>query len=176
MMQKKSRSVFGILVLFVCTLLACQTTALIGGLTQNNARPTVTLATKKSSATPTSAKPQPTRDPSGDYNFVPATTPRCTIGDNAASIVSGSIVNKGAPVEGQRVQASAGEGGEPISDEPAVSDPNGNYQVTLVCDGQACNGSFWVWLIDADKNQISPFVKFVFDNQCRRGTLNFRNP
>lgn len=175
-MPKKSRPIFAILALVVFTLLACQTTALISGLTQNNARPTATLVAKKTTPTRASKNAQPTRDPNGDYNFVTASRPNCTIGDNAASVVSGSIVNNGVPVAGQRVQASAGEGGEPISDEPAVSDGDGNYQVTLVCGGQACNGSFWVWLIDADSNQISPFVKFVFDQQCRRGTINFRNP
>ncbi|TAH52467.1 MAG: hypothetical protein EYC68_06740 [Chloroflexota bacterium] len=175
-MQNKSRTLIAILALTLLTLLACQTTALLGGIMKNNARPAPTRAVSKSSATRASTKPKATSNPNSDYAFVPSATPRCTAGGNSASIVSGQILENGNPVVGQRVQASAGEGGEPISDEPAESDQSGNYQVTFVCDGRACDASFWVWLVDEDNNQISPFVKFVFDSQCRHGTINFENP
>lgn len=157
------------------TLLACQTTDLIGGLAQRNNQPAATRTPVTKSPKNPGTVPAATHDPNADA-FIPASTPRCTVGDNAASIVAGRILDKNNPVVGQRVQASSGQGGEPISEEPAVSDQEGNFQVTFVCDGKACDGSFWIWLIDADNNQTSPFVRFVFDNQCRRGTVNFQTP
>lgn len=119
---------------------------------------------------------KPTRSPDSPYDFVTVGTPHCAAGDNAASVVDGKITLDGAPVVGQKVQASSGPGAEPISDNPAVSDEQGKYEVTFVCDNKACNGAFWVWLINDDNEQTSPFVQFVFDNQCRRGTINFSNP
>ena len=71
------------------------------------------------------------------------------------------------------MQASSGPGAEPISDAPAESDENGNFQVTFVCGGRACDGAFWVWLVNDDLEQVSPFVQFIFDNQCRTGIVNF---
>ncbi|MBI4675518.1 MAG: hypothetical protein HY741_28065 [Chloroflexi bacterium] len=155
-------------------LLACRTTDLIGGLSSNAARPTATRAAKIPAATD-SPEPKGTRDPNAAFQFLPIGTPRCGAGDDNASVVKGRILEGNAPVAGQKIQASSGPGAEPISDEPAVSDDNGNYQVTFVCDGTACNGAFWVWLVDEDLVQVSPFVEFIFDNQCRRGTLDFRS-
>lgn len=129
-------------------------------------------ATRKPGAQTT--KPPATRDPNAGLEFLPIGTPRCGVGDDNASVVRGRILENGAPLAGQSVIASSGPGAEPISDEPAVSDAEGNYQVTFVCDGEACNGAFWVWTVDEDMRQTSPFVKFIFDNQCRSGTLNFR--
>jgi|GEM_PF-3317381 hypothetical protein len=163
-----------VIVLFgVGILLACRTTDLISGVTSGAVRSTPTRATapSKTASPPASA----THDPHAGFEFVPDGTPHCGAGDNRASVVKGRIVSNGAPVAGQRVTASAGPGGEPISDEPAVSDERGNYQVTFVCNGKACDGAFWIWTVDDASNQTSPFVEFIFDNQCRSGTLNFRN-
>lgn len=171
----QTRFAFLFIALSVLTLLACQTTDLISGLAQRNAHHVATR-TPAASAKNSGSTPGATHDPNAGDAFVPASTPRCTVGDNSASVVTGRILDKNSPVVGQRVQASSGEGGEPISDEPAVTDQDGNFQVTFVCDGKACDGSFWIWLIDPDKNQTSPFVRFVFDNQCRRGTVNFKTP
>jgi hypothetical protein len=155
-------------------LLACRTTDLIRSVNLGAARaaPTHAADAPSNAASPEASA---THDPNAGFEFVPDGTPHCGAGDNRASVVKGRIVSNGAPVAGQRVTASAGPGGEPISDEPAVSDDRGNYQVTFVCDGKACDGAFWVWTVDEASNQTSPFVEFIFDNQCRSGTLNFRH-
>ena len=165
-MQTHSRLLFFILLFAVGILLSCRTTDLLGG---DVARAT---PTRKPAAQAT--KPQPTRDPNAGLEFVPIGAPHCGVGDNNASVVRGRILENGAPLAGQRVTASSGPGAEPISDEPAVSNEQGIYQVTFVCDGKACDGAFWIWLVDEDYAQVSPFVQFIFDNNCRRGTLDFR--
>lgn len=158
-----------VIVLAVVLVLGCETTALISGVASNSAR----VPPTRVSAAPAQ---KPTRSPDDPYDFVTADTPHCSGGDNSASVVSGSITADGAPVEGQKIQASSGPGAEPISEEPAISDENGEFQVTFVCDGSACNGAFWLWLINDDADQVSPFVQFIFDDQCRHGTLNFSTP
>lgn len=164
-----SRKFFWLVLTGVWMLLACRTADLVGAL---SSAPTHAANAPTAAASP---KPTRTRDPNAAFQFIPASTPHCSAGDNSASVVGGRILSNNAPVAGQKIQASSGPGAEPISDQPAVSDDQGNYQVTFVCDGKACNGAFWVWLVDADSNQISPFVEFIFDNQCRRGTLDFRH-
>lgn len=136
---------------------------------------------------PDTPRPRPT-DPPPTATNVPTPVPSPTIvfeyetvgnpscvggGDNEAS-VSGRITanNKGA--QGQRVQASAGAGGEPISENPAESNKDGNYKVTFICGGKACNGDFYIWMVNAERRQISPFVKFNFNADCRKGTQNFQ--
>lgn len=150
-------------------MLACRTTELLGGARGAGARAT---ATRKPN--PQTATPQVPLDPNAGLEFVTAGTPHCGVGDNNASVVRGRILENGAPLAGQRVTASSGPGAEPISEEPAVTNEQGNYQVTFVCDSKACDGAFWVWTVDEQMRQTSPFVKFIFDNQCRRGTLDFR--
>lgn len=83
------------------------------------------------------------------------------------------ITAQGQPLAGILVQGSAGPGGEPISEYPAESNDKGEYKVTFVCDGKACNGSFWIWIVDEEFRQVSPFVQFIFDDNCRRARLNF---
>ncbi len=161
----RSRSLLFILAA-MCVLLACRTTDLLGGANKARAVPT-------REPVPQATKPPATRDPLGDFEFLPLGTPHCGVGDNSASVVRGRILENSAPLAGQRVTASAGPGGEPISDEPAVSNEQGIYQVTFVCDGKACDGAFWIWTVDDQMRQTSPFVKFIFDNQCRRGALDF---
>ena len=148
-------------------LFACKTTELTG-ITDSKPRATPTRAR---TAAP---KVKPTTDPEAGLIFMPLGTPRCGVGDNNASVVRGRITENNAPVEGQRVTASSGPGAEPISDEPAVTNAQGNYQVTFVCDGKACDGAFWIWTVDEEFQQTSPFVQFTFDKFCRSGTLNFR--
>ncbi len=155
------------LVLLACAvflLLGCETADLIRNV---SARPTHTRTI------PREPTEKPTRAPDAPFDFETVGTPRCAAGDETASIVQGRIVQDGAPVVAQQVQASSGPGAEPISETPAQSDDKGNFQVTFVCDGKACNGAFWVWLINDNNEQISPFVEFIFDKQCRRGTVNF---
>jgi len=165
-MPNHTRFVFGCVLLTIGLLLACRTTELLTG-GARSARVTPTRKTSVSAAT------QATEDPNAGLEFLPVGTPHCGVGDNSASVVRGRILENGAPLEGQRVTASAGPGAEPISDEPAVSNAQGAYQVTFVCDNKACDGAFWVWTVDAEMRQTSPFVKFIFDNQCRRGALDF---
>lgn len=121
--------------------------------------------------TPLPPTPQPT--PTVFFLWNTVGNPSCDGGSDNESSVSGKITanNKGAV--GQRVQASSGPGGSPISDYPAESDKNGNYKVTFICGGKACNGDFWIWMVDPSGRQISPFVKFHFDGGCRKGTQNF---
>ncbi len=166
-MPKISTRVFiWILLSAVFFLLACETTALING---------VLSAPPRRAALPIerAATQKPTRAPNAPFDFTVLGTPRCAVGDDSASIVNGRVVQSGVPLAGQKIQASSGPGGEPISEEPAVSDADGNFQVTFVCGGNACNGAFWVWLVNDEKEQVSPFVEFIFDQQCRRGSVNF---
>jgi hypothetical protein len=97
----------------------------------------------------------------------------CSSGGDNESSVTGTIRANNAPAVGQRVQGSSGPGGEPISDVPAMSSSTGNYKVTFICGGKACTGDFWIWMVSPQGTQISPFVKFSFNNNCRRGTANF---
>jgi hypothetical protein len=166
MLKNKTRPLVCLIALAALLMLGCETTALLSGLVSSSPR---VPPTRVSSAP---AK-KPTRSPNDPYDFVTANTPHCAGGDNSASIVRGSITENGAPLPGQKIQASSGPGAEPISEQPAESDENGEFQVTFVCGGNACNGAFWLWLINDDAEQVSPFVQFIFDNQCRRGTLNF---
>ncbi|MCG3141562.1 MAG: hypothetical protein HDKAJFGB_02857 [Anaerolineae bacterium] len=125
---------------------------------------------------PTQPPPPPTPQPSPTVFFLWTTVGNasCEGGSDSESSVSGKITanNKGAV--GQRVQASSGAGGSPISDNPAESNADGNYKVTFICGGKACNGDFWIWMADPSGRQISPFVKFHFDGGCRKGTQNFQ--
>lgn len=175
-MQINSKRLFVLIILSALALLACQTTELISGFTQNNQRAVPTRAASKSNSTNRNPVSDATRDPNADYSFDITGTPRCTVGDNNASVITGQVTDNGNPSAGQQVQASSAEGGEPINTEPAQSDQDGNFQVDLVCGGSACNGTFWVWLVDPDNNQTSPYVQFVFDDQCRRGSVNFTTP
>ena len=136
--------------------------------------PTRPPATKKP-VPPTQTPRPPTATPSPTVFFqwttVGSTT--CEGGSDTESSVSGKITAKGKGAVGQRVQASSGAGGEPISD-PNLSDNNGNYKVTFVCGGKACNGDFWIWMVDPNGRQISPFVKFSFSAGCRKGKQDFQ--
>lgn len=125
---------------------------------------------------PTQPPPPPTPEPSPTVFFLwnTAGNASCEGGSDTESSVSGKITanNKGAV--GQRVQASSGPGGSPISENPAESDKDGNYKVTFICGGKACNGDFWIWMVDASGRQLSPFVKFHFDGGCRKGKQDFQ--
>ncbi len=99
----------------------------------------------------------------------------CTSDDSATKdTVHGTITANGKGAAGQRVRGSFGPGGQPISENDATSGPNGGYTVTFICNGGACNGDWWVWIVDAQGRQISPYVKFTFNDSCRKGTLNFQ--
>lgn len=169
MLKNKSRALLGSIVLAALLMLGCETTALIRGVASNAGRVPATSVSVEQGG-------KPTRSPGAPYGFFPVGTPHCAAGDNSASIVSGQITENGAPVAGQKIQASSGPGAEPISEEPTVSRENGEYQVTFVCNGSACNGAFWLWLINDQAEQVSPFVQFIFDDRCRRGTLDFSTP
>jgi hypothetical protein len=115
-------------------------------------------------------------EPAPQFTFEPLDTPHCSMGDETVSIVSGRIFEGGAPAVGAKVDASSQPGGNPISPEPAETDENGNYAIHFVCSGAACNGPYWVWTVNDEYEQTSPFVQFNFDPNCRRGTLNFIAP
>ncbi len=165
-MPMRARSIFLLMLVSICVLLACRTTDLLGGANKARAVPTRKTVSQ-------ATKPPATRDPLEGFEFLPLGTPHCGVGDNTASVVRGRILENGAPLAEQRVTASSGPGGEPISDEPAVSNEQGIYQVTFVCNDKACDGAFWIWTVDDEMRQTSPFVKFIFDQQCRRGALDF---
>lgn len=154
------------LVLLFCAgffLLACETASLITG----NGDPREPSNPAQESAVP------PTRSQQELSEFVPADTPRCSPGIEEYSVVDGQITQDGSPVVAQQLVASSGPGGDPIPSTPVESDENGTFQVPFICDESACNGSYWLWVINDDGEQVSPFVQFNFDNQCRRGTVNF---
>ncbi|MBI4675517.1 MAG: hypothetical protein HY741_28060 [Chloroflexi bacterium] len=138
-------------------------------------RPTARPVPTKKPPSPTATKkpPTPTPSPTVYFPWVTVGNASCEGGDDKESSISGKITanNKGAV--GQRVQASSGPGGEPISD-PNLSDSNGNYKVIFICGGKACNGDFWIWIVDANGRQISPFVKFGFSAGCRKGKQDFQ--
>ncbi len=123
---------------------------------------------------PTARPPTPIPTPTVILPWYINGSVSCTGGSDNASTVTGTITTNNGPAVGQRVQGSAGPGGEPISDVPAMSNSNGVYKVTFICNGGACNGDFWVWMVDAQGHQISPFQKFSFNNNCRKGTVNFK--
>lgn len=125
---------------------------------------------------PPTQPPPPTAQPSPTVYFpwVTVGSTTCDGGSDTESSVSGKITANNKAAVGQRVQASSGPGGSPISENPAESDKNGNYKVTFICGGKACNGDFWIWMVDPTGHQISPFVKFGFSGGCRKGTQNFQ--
>lgn len=115
---------------------------------------------------------QPTATPTVFFEWTTNGNSSCEGGDDKESVITGKITAKNAGAVGQRIQASSGPGGEPISD-PNLSDNNGNYRVTFICGGKACNGDFYIWMIDPNNRQISPFVKFTFSSGCRKGKQDF---
>ena len=140
--------------------------------------PTKRPATKRPPPTqpppPTPKPPTPVPSPTVYFPWTTVGNATCDGGDDKESSVSGKITANNKPAVGQRVQASSGPGGSPISDYPAESDKNGNYKVTFLCGSKACNGDFWIWMVDPSGHQISPFVKFSFSGGCRKGTQNFQ--
>ena len=157
---------------------------------------TVTLTPEPATEVPTdvptrrpAARPRPTDTPlpppTAAPTAVPTATPTvvfawtpgnqsCKALDGATSDhVRGTIVARNAAAVGQRVRASAGPGGAPISDVDATSQSNGMYTVVITCDSAACNGDFWLWMVNAQGQQISDYVKFTFNDGCRRGVLDF---
>lgn len=124
-------------------------------------------------AIPPTRVPTPLPSPTQVFEWTTSGSASCTEGADTESSISGKITANAKGAVGQKVQASSGPGGEPISENPAESNKDGNYKVTFVCGGKACTGDFYIWMISADKRQISPFVKFHFDGSCRKGTQNF---
>jgi hypothetical protein len=120
---------------------------------------------------------QPTAVPTATSAAVIQYTPSnqsCKALDGATSDnVRGTIVARNAAAVGQRVRASAGPGGEPVSDVDATSNSEGKYTVVIQCSGGACDGNFWLWMVDAQGEQISEYVEFTFNDGCRRGVLDF---
>lgn len=152
------------------------------------APPTEEPATRVPTRRPT-ARPQPTDTevppPTDQPTDVPTATPTvvflyvptnqtCKALDGATSDnVKGTIVARNAAAVGQRVRASAGPGGEPVSDVDATTNSDGKYTVVLQCNGDACDGDFWLWMVNAQGRQISDYIKFTFNDGCRRGILDF---
>lgn len=157
-----------IIVALALLLLACRTVDLIAGNFPTPTRAATRVPTRPA-PTKTVGTPRPLNE-----TFAPVGVAKCAPGDAKESYVIGTITENNQPLEAQLVQASAGPGGEPISDYPAVTDGEGHYKVTLVCDGKACNGAFWIWLVDEEFRQVSPFIKFTFDDRCRRGLVDFK--
>ncbi len=163
MFVRKTRIIVGVIALSLTFLLGCETLNFLSNLGEPAPR-------TERQAQPTAVNPQ------SDFVFEPLDTPHCAVGDDTVSVVSGRIFQGGAPAVGAKVDASSQPGGNPISPEPAQTDENGNYAVHFVCNGAACNGSFWLWTVNDEYAQTSPFVQFNFDQNCRRGTLNFIAP
>jgi hypothetical protein len=167
----------------VSLLIACATTDLVSQVITGRPPARVTRVARPATRTPERGVEEPTAEdvepsvtpePTSAFPINPVGTSVCSPGDNTASTVVGTITEQGIPIPGSLVQASSGPGGEPISDFPAVSDENGEYQVTFVCDNQACNGSFLVWVVDENFVQLSPFVQFIFDDSCRNARMDFQ--
>ncbi len=127
---------------------------------------------------PTATPVPPTNTPVPTATIVFSYQPTdhsCKADDTATmDTVHGTITANGKGAAGQRVRGSFGPGGQPISENDATSGPNGGYTVTFVCKGNACDGDWWVWMVDAQGSPISPYVKFTFNDDCRKGTLNFQ--
>ncbi|MCC7165392.1 MAG: hypothetical protein IT331_23035 [Anaerolineae bacterium] len=165
MLRSRPHSLVLFIALAALLLLACETTNLIGQMTQK--RP----ATRSSS--------NPTQDPSAilpPYEFVVLDQPRCSVGDNSASVITGNITRDGAPAFGQQVHVSASPGFEPVDAGPVQADESGNFQAVLICSSGSCFGSFLLWLVNDEGQQISPSIEYIFDGQCQRGTVNFGTP
>jgi hypothetical protein len=138
---------------------------------------------------PATPRPRPTNTPVPPTNPPPTDKPTATAtivfeynlngnsscegGSANESTIIGKITANDKGAVGQRVQASSGPGGEPVSENPAMSDDKGNYKVTLICGGKACNGDFYIWMVNANGQQASPFVKFNFSDSCRKGKQDF---
>ncbi len=123
---------------------------------------------------PPTKTPQPSPTPTTAFAWIQDGAQSCEGGGDSESSVTGKITANNTGAVGQKVQASSGPGGEPISENPAESDKHGNYKVTFLCSGKACNGDFYIWMVDAGRHQVSPFVKFHFDSGCRKGKQNFK--
>jgi outer membrane biosynthesis protein TonB len=123
---------------------------------------------------PTPQPPTPVPSPTVFFPWTTSGSASCSGGGSSESAVTGKITANSKGAVGQRVQASSGAGGAPISEHPTESDKNGNYKVTFICGGSACNGDFWIWMVDPAGKQISPFVKFTFNGGCRQGIQNFQ--
>ncbi len=121
---------------------------------------------------PPTNTPRPTATPTQVFAWTTNGNSSCEAGDNDKTIITGKITARNAGAVGQRIQVSSGPGGEPASD-PNLSDNNGNYIVTLVCGNKACNGDFYIWMIDPNNQQISPFVKFSFSSGCHKAKQDF---
>lgn len=147
-------------------LLACETTNLIG---QSAAR-------RPTARRGTSSAQQPTRDPALPYEFIVLEQPRCSTGDSTISIVNGTVTRRGLPAAGQLLKITASPGYPPVDQEFFQADQAGNFQADLVCGGSACSGSYLLWLVNDSGDQISPSIEYIFDDQCRRGTVNFGAP
>lgn len=135
-------------------------------------RPATARPRPTNTPVPATQAPKPTATPTVFFPWTTNGNSSCEGGDDSSSTITGKITAKNAGAVGQRVQASSGPGGEPVSD-PNLSDDKGNYKVTLVCGTKACNGDFYIWMIDPDGRQISPFVKFTFSGGCRKGKQDF---
>lgn len=110
------------------------------------------------------------------YEFITLEQPRCTTGDSAISIINGTVTRQGLPVAGQLLKITASPGYAPADQEYIQADPAGNFQADLVCGGSACNGSYLLWLVNDNGDQISPSIEYIFDDRCRRGIVNFGTP
>jgi hypothetical protein len=166
MVRTISKTIYWIAAAAVLVLLGCRTADLITGTLAQPTRPSA------GNRGPTLEKTAP--NPA--VTFVPSGQASCKAGDSSAAIVTGNVTRNEAPAVGQGVQASSVRGGKPIAGGSAVTDSEGNYQVTFVCNGRACNGTYWLWLVDESNAQASPFIQFIFDDNCRLGTANFRTP
>ncbi len=127
--------------------------------------------------TATSVPPTNTPVPTATVVYQYKTSGKDCEGDDGAAedTVKGKITAaNGNVTRGMAVRGSAGPGGEPISYPDAVSGGQGNYTVTFVCNNAACNGDFWVWLVDDGGKQLSPYIQFSFGGGCRRGVVNFQ--
>lgn len=152
------------------------------------APPTEVPATPVPIRRPT-ARPQPTDTPlpppTAQPTAVPTATPTvvfqytpsnqtCKALDGATSDnVRGTIVARNAAAVGQRVRASSGPGGDPVSAVDATSNSDGKYTVVIQCNGGACDGNFWLWMVNAQGQEISDYIEFTFNSGCRRGVLDF---
>lgn len=144
------------------------------------ARPPTRVPTPARSPTPAPLPPTP--DPYAGYYYKPVNKGCVTAGNTR---IQGTVIENGGKKNGVRVRVSLSEGGDPVIDDfitgvdPADYkhiDPSlqGQYRLGLF-EGQQNAGNWWVFILDAGGNRISPgvYVNTQDGGGCNTATIDF---
>lgn len=131
---------------------------------------------------PTPAPPPPTPDPYAGWYYRPVNK-GCVAAPNTR--IEGTVIENGVPKNGVRVRVSHAEHAEPsINDFITGTDPTdykhinpalqGKYRLGIA-EGQRIDGNWWVFVLDAGGNPLSPgvHVKTHDDPGCNTATVDF---